>query len=217
MSCKAYADMPGGWRWLTGDASWEDYGGSWFKRVKGTRYYVVLRFENGKEHDEKLPTFMCDVLGVDLDALPIGSLYASLSCCGMSWYDELTLVSYSGDEIWAVPESPERLDHILVECCVAYGAYAPLGEAAASDHYPLRVRAEARRLGNSIVRDESERERLMKRPVNRIGSTADEYMRGDLSSALHRGPIDATKNIMRMLEGLPPLAEEGDRGRWTKK
>lgn len=44
---KAFADMRGGWRWLTGDVSWQDYGGKWVKQIGKSRAYVCLSFDNG--------------------------------------------------------------------------------------------------------------------------------------------------------------------------
>jgi hypothetical protein len=45
------------------------------------------------------------------------------------------------------------------------------------------------------------------RPVNRIGTTADEYGRGDIDAGLDRGPASQEKNLMRKLHGKSPLPE----------
>ena len=57
------------------------------------------------------------------------------------------------------------------------------------------------------MRDTVALETARARPVNQIGSTAAEYGRGDLDSALERGPCDMGKQIMRRLQGLAPVPE----------
>lgn len=58
------------------------------------------------------------------------------------------------------------------------------------------------------MRDTEKLEERLDRPVNRIGSTAREYGKGDTESALHRGPFDTGKQIMRKMHGLEPEPKE---------
>jgi hypothetical protein len=95
----------------------------------------------------------------------------------------------------------------VVECCIQYGLGAPL-ETFTGNKYPERIRAQARRYAEECMRDSTLLQDRLARPVNAIGSTAAEYGRGDIDSALHRGPSDAAKQLMRQLHGLPPLPEE---------
>jgi hypothetical protein len=54
------------------------------------------------------------------------------------------------------------------------------------------------------MRETSELDDAMSRPVNKIGSTAAEFMVGDLDSALNRDPSPA-KNLLRKLNGMAPM------------
>lgn len=199
----AYDDMRGGWKWLTGDMSWEDYGGQWVKRIGKTYRYVVLRFENGKEHDHELPRYMCDAVSVDVSALlEDGRVEDVLKTCGMRLvYEEndCRIYSDSGDEIASLENDEERFRLILVETAVSHGAHAPLGCSASADSYPLRVRAVSRRAADELIRHEEKLEAALNRPVNQVGSTALEYERGDLCSALHRGEDDPRKALLRRI------------------
>lgn len=204
---KAWAGMRGGWKRLGGDMSWEDYGGTWVKRLKGTTRYFVIRFENGHEYDPELPLYMCDLLSVDVGALLSDKdrLQSVLRSCGWRMTDE-GIVSDQGDVV-APTDKPEIMALVLVESAVGCGAYAPMGIEHSAEHRPLNLRALVRREADDLMRDESRVSDALARPVNRVGSTADEYERGDLDSALERGPFDTAKNLMRRLHGLAPMVE----------
>lgn len=198
---KAYADMPGGWKWLTGDMSWEDYGGSWFKPIKGTHHYFVVRYENGHEHDKELPRHMVSVVSVNLDEMDEKRLNDVLKCCGYR-IDGDEIVSESGDVLAARSDSA-TWDHVLVEAALAHGAYAPHDDFS-GDTRLASLRKQARDSANALIRDAALLKASLNRPVNKIGSTAAEFARGDIDSALNRGPFDDTKNLMRHLHGKAP-------------
>lgn len=110
-----------------------------------------------------------------------------LKSCGYElaiWDDVLTIfVPYSGDILASVNE--DTFERILVECAIQHGLGAPLNDFTGSVR-PLNVRAEARRYAESCIRDAGLLETRLARPVNAIGSTASEYGRGDIDSALKR-------------------------------
>lgn len=57
------------------------------------------------------------------------------------------------------------------------------------------------------MRDEIVLAASLARPVNKIGSTAAEYARGDIKSALSRGPSTPEQGLMRHLQGMSPRAD----------
>lgn len=198
---KAYADMPGGWKWLTGDMSWEDYGGAWFKRLKGSRTYFIVRYENGHEHDKELPRHMFSVVSVNVGEMDAKRLGDILRSCG--WRaDNGAIVTDFGDVV-AKYDDLDTWDRVVVEAALGYGAYAPLADFNGEKHV-LRLRAEARREAETLMRDEDARAERLHRPVNQIGSTAAEYARGDIYSALSRPPETLKKKLLRKIMGGTP-------------
>jgi hypothetical protein len=202
-----YDDMKGGWKWLTGDASWEDHGGQWVKRLKGTKRYFVIRFDSYKDDSKEL-RYCCDVMSVNI-AMTHEQKQQILKCYGhrlVAQHDEqgqilgYAIESESGD-VLAGCVAQADLDVqalILVECAVGYGAYAP-HHSFESSHRPLNLRAQGRRAAEALMRDEADLERSLARPVNAIGSTALEYERGDIMAALTRDPDTTQKGILRKM------------------
>lgn len=185
---------PKGWHDIGSDVSWDEYGGKWAKFGHGRAYYVI-DFTNMIEacgsDAEGGPKYVAEVRMVDLADLPHETILSALKCCGLRFGmngPACTIESDSGD-IVAQQETithPGTLwDLVIVEACSSYGAYAPL-DSVSGDSHPVNVRGKARRIAERIMRDAAERERLMARPVNRLGSTAREYMRGDLDAPLAR-------------------------------
>ncbi len=101
-------------------------------------------------------------------------------------------------------EAPEEL--ALVEMLHGYGAKAPLFSAQAVG------RVVARRLGRSEAR-KLDIDEAMDRPVNKIGSTAREYMNGDFKSAVYRGIQEGRQDarIMAKMYGNDPDEHIEDR------
>jgi hypothetical protein len=186
-----------GWIDIGSDVSWDEYGGKWAKRAPDGSYYVI-DFTNmwdacGEEECKRdgQARWVCEVKRVDLSDLSEKQLQSALDCVGCDLDD--------------VPEAHREL--AKVEACVSYGCAQPL-ESFSGDVYSSRIRAEARRYAETLMRDAEALEVKLESPVNRIGSTAREYGRGDLDAALSRGPFDTAKNIMRKLHGLPEGSED---------
>jgi hypothetical protein len=187
-----------GWIDLGSDVSWDEYGGKWGKRARDGSWYVI-DFTNmyeacGEDECKRdgCAQYTCEVKRVDLNDIDAETLNRARDCVGLDCLDD-------------VPEA--HREAALVEACVAYGCAQPL-ESFNGDSYPDRIRAQARRYAETCMRDARLLRERLARPVNKIGSTAEEYGRGDLDAALDRGPFDVTKNIMRKLHGLPPIAGE---------
>lgn len=215
---KNYTEMKG-WKYMFGSNHWTGEDAMWVKRLPAKKinrnYYrfsrwMVLRFTDlldaGGKSFKDTP-YECEVRYVDFDDVPKQMIDSALMSNG--WVlknkgteeDEEFIVvdEHSGD---LIAESNETVQYVILESLIGYGGGAPLYTATGKRY--LNVRAEARREAMMFIRDKGAFEAAMDRPVNDIGSTAREYGRGDIDSALHRGPFDMKKNLMRKIEGLPP-------------
>jgi hypothetical protein len=182
-----------GWIDLGSDVNWVDYSGKWGKRAKDGSWYVI-DFTNmvdacGEEAADA--PYVCEVKRVDLSELTDANRRAALDCVGLDLEDV----------------EPRHREAALVEACVSYGFMQPLDSFSGARH-AARIRANARRAAEALMRDAGALETALERPVNKIGSTAREYGRGDCDTALSRGPFDPAKNLMRKLRGMPPVGGE---------
>jgi len=171
---------------MVGDINWEDYGGSWGRKLRDG-VWIILRFENKAEWGDGASGYHCDVLQVDLTTLPEASLQSALQSCGHELKeidDEQCIVTSHTGDIEA-RKRDKWFEAMLIDCCMGYGCYAPL-DSTEGGSYPLRVRAEARRIADSYFADQIELNRRLNRPVNAIGSTAREFGKGDMQSAMDR-------------------------------
>lgn len=124
-----------------------------------------------------------DVSLVDLDAIPARE-------------KEQALKSYG----WDGPLDPLA----MAECLHSYGCKAPLFSTSGGNR--REVHREARRSAREFARDTGALDAAMDRPVNAIGSTAAEFMSGDILAGLARG-VHAGRPEARTLAkmyGVPP-------------
>jgi len=145
------------WSWLTGDVNWQEYGGTWYRKVD--KIYWLLRFENKAEWGDE--GYYCQVLRVNLNNIPASEMQAALD----GWKD--------ADEL------------MKLEAAVGYGIYSPMG-AAEESRWPDMALARARRRAEELIGDVRETRRLLHRPINKIGSTAADFGRGDSLAGLRR-------------------------------
>ncbi len=151
----------------TGDVSPEDYGGKWYRRVApGT--YQVIELTNmddacGRDNEGHDP-YVVELSLVDLTTIPLDVQHSAMRSCGI-------------DEV--IPQ-----DHLAI-VCYEHGCKAPL-ESWSGRAWSKLLRA-ARSEAHALARDASALAERMDRPVNAIGSTATEYMHGDVTSAILRG------------------------------
>lgn len=171
---------PTKWQY-TGDVSPEEYGGKWFRCV-GARTYQFIELTNMDEacgrDNEGRPTYVVELSLVDLNAIPEDSQTSALECCGQ---EDETL-----EDAW------------LAVCCYEYGCKAPL-ESWEGNGFSKLLRA-ARSEAHKLARDASELADRMERKVNRLGSTAAEYMAGDITSAMLRGVAEGNPEAELMLK-----------------
>lgn len=156
----------------TGDRDYLSFGGIWVRQIDPLRFHF-LRLDNMNEacgqDNEGLPTYHVYLGEVDLSTVPAQEIASALRCMGIE--DEETARALSLESV--------------AGCVFEYGLYAPLHEVSSNNaHKAIReCKAESRRLGA----DADAYEAAMGRPVNRLGSTAREYARGDMTSAVVRG------------------------------
>lgn len=181
-----------GWTFLTGDRDWSGVDATWCKQAKDGSWFV-LRFENMREYDSgavdrgEWEEFSCEVKRVDFSDIPQTEIDSALRSCGyirrVDGTSKSAIVNeYDGEYI---AEDPNTVKLVLLDCCVSYGLGAPLHTETGNKH-PIQVRGRARRVAEEMMRDVAKLEAALDRPVNRIGSTAREYGRGDISSAMDR-------------------------------
>ena len=185
-----------GWIDLGSDVCWEDHGGMWGFKAPDASWYVI-RFENAEDWSEGEYKYHCDLSRVVLCDLPVDQIKTAMSYCGYTWDEILS---------WDTTEAAECA---LVYACVSAGSRAPLDQNTSNGN-PERLRVWARKEAEDYIRSEARVRRAMSKPVNAVGSTAEEYMQGDLDSWKTRylctGEQDPKKDLMLKLTGLPRKA-----------
>lgn len=184
--------FPRGWTVAGGDVNWQDYGGTWLRRESEGVYWrlEVTNMDDACGRDnEGHPEWVIEARRLVLSELSDEQIAEARRSCGWE----------------GMPDTPEA----VAELCFSHGFGAPMFDTAA-ERGPRgseralydAIRAVCRDVA-AAIKDEKVRAARLARPVNAIGSTADEYGRGDVLSALEREPIDETKALMRRLHGLP--------------
>ena len=164
-----------GFQWWSGDVNWQDYGGTWIRQV-GERRFHFLSVTNMDEacgrDNEGSPKYSIELSEVDLDVISVEDQASAWESIG-------------GDcQIRGEITIAERV-RITAGCCFEYGAKAPLHEEPTNNvNAGFRLcRAESYHLTS----DAAAYAERMDRPVNKLGSSAREYMTGDITSAIVRG------------------------------
>lgn len=172
-------------KWQTfGDVNPTEYGGG-FWRMSAPRTFQFVELTNMDEacgrDNEGQPRYVVELALVDLNAIPAEELESARKSCG-----------------W---EGAADNDAALAEMVYQYGLRAPLGSWSGNNAGKLlrAAKSEARALLDA--------DRLadqLDKPVNAIGSTASEFMRGDINSAMVRGieAGDQSARIMGKMHGL---------------
>lgn len=164
--------------WLyTGDANMLDYGGRFYRKLAGTRrwhFVDVCNMDDACGRDnEGCAKYCVDLSEVDLDSIPEKTIASAMQSCG---YDEDPAVSRL---------DPDARECMIAEACHGYGAKAPLWQDSGNNRHAL-IR-EAKRESRLLQKDVDAMADRMEAPVNAIGSTAREFMQGDLASPILRG------------------------------
>lgn len=167
-----------GWIELASDVNWEDYGGMWAKQAPDGAWWVLRwtnMFDAAGESECRAngwPQYECEVRRLDLDDIAGVDLVSALRSCDLE--------SRNGKIIADCGELEEPFaTYAIVEACIGYGYGAPI-ESFTGDHYPMRIRAQARRYAEDMMRPESacDLDRRLERPVNAIMTSARDYGAG---------------------------------------
>lgn len=176
---------PGKWMY-SGDVNMADYGGKNIRHVGGRKYQVVelMNMDEACGRDnEGQPKYAVELTIIDLAAIPEKQLQSAIRSCG---WDTANLSD----------------DACLAEICHSYGLHAPLGGWSGNNYRKLL--REAYSAAKELL-DEDALEEKLEQPVNALGSTAREYMVGDLDSALTRGceAGDPSARLLTKMYGVP--------------
>jgi len=187
----AKSNMKTKWQYL-GDVNMLDYGGKNI-RQSGNRQFQVVELINMDEacgrDNEGQPKYVVELRLVDLDALSEATIKSALDSCG-----------------WENMQG----DNNLAECCDSYGAHAPLESFSGNNAHKLL--RQAYHAANELL-DSDSLESALEKPVNKIGSSAREFMNGDFTSAMVRGVESGNPDarIMAKMHGIPQEAIDASR------
>lgn len=185
-----------GKEWLySGDVDTLEYGGKWYRDVsipEENRHglWQFIEITNMDEacgrDNEGRPTYVVEFSEVNLQTADVERAWES---CG--WNSE-------------GPHEPCE----MAEACHSYGCKAPLGSWEGNSAGKLLQQAK-REASDLDPRNGSNIGRVLalKRPVNAIGSTAEEYSQGNIEPAIRRGLArgDAKAQLMAKLYGIRGL------------
>lgn len=168
---------------------YDDVGGKYISKVNHNREYHVIEWidmEDACGRDNLgQPCYIVELSAVHLNEIPAAEVLKALDSCSFTLED--------------VPELGELG---LVDCIYSYGHRAPLwtGESkpitteknmhGGQPPIAKSLLDEAARYSLALRKDASAYAERMNRPVNAIGSSASEYMRGDINAALTRRLAD---------------------------
>jgi len=173
------------WKFLTGDVNWEEYGGKFVLRVAKRRFFIidVLNWYETVGEDEATCEFNVSLDECDVSVLSEKNKEDLLSSCG-----------------W---EGADRTDPLVwAEMMHSYGMKAPLWGEDGDDIEELME--EAKSAAAELLDDPSLHAEYLQTPVNAIGSTAMEFMKGDLTSAMDRALAQETE-MVSMGPGMKPV------------
>jgi len=168
-----------GWIDFGSDVCWEEHGGVWGRKANDGTWFVIL-------FNESEGTLYASLRQVSLSVLSEKQLEKAFECCDVQ---------------------PDASEVEKVAACVSYGHGAPLGDWSGIK-YAARLRGEARREAEALMKDSKKLEEKLDRPVNKIGSTARDFREGNVLAGLERyasgeGERDMSKDIMARLCGVP--------------
>lgn len=170
----------------TGDINMLDYGGKNY-RQSGNRQFQFVELINmddacGRDNEGK-PKYHVELRMVDLDAIPKKEQENAMKSCGYPYPEDIT-------------------DITLAEMCDSYGVHASLGQWEGNN--ARKLLRQAYREANALLQSDA-LESALEKPVNKIGSTAREMMKGDIFSAMQRGVEsgDPSTRIMAKMYGVP--------------
>lgn len=140
------------WIELCSDVNWEDYHGMWAKKNKSGVWFVLVWTniydavgENYCKRDN-IPQYECQVKQINLAELSEKELTSALDSCGYKEINGEVYRDFDGEVI-----DERYAEFAKLEACIGYG----LGYLLVSfvgDKYPLRIRANARRYAENMMK-----------------------------------------------------------------
>ena len=142
-------------------------GGKFYRHTvaRQWQFIEVINMDDACGRDNKgQPKYVVELRLVDLDVISESNKKSAINFCG------------NGDETVT--------DERIAEMCDSYGCRAPIESWSGNNGNQLVARA--KRAANELL-DEAILSAALQKPVNKIGSTAAEFMNGDFQSAMVRG------------------------------
>lgn len=176
--------------------------GAW-QVLEDDTHYLEVRHIGGRRFQFIQTTDMADAAGADEDDPDV--MVTELSLVDLTEIPEDTVRDASRfvdlESRSPIAEGME-LDLAIAEACFQYGAKAPLSSMSSADRDDnlQKMRLTADKLSNSVAL-----QKALEQPVNAMGSSALEYMRGDLIAAIKRGAEagDLAARTMAKTMGIP--------------
>jgi hypothetical protein len=166
--------------------------------------------KDNEGHDK----YCLEVAIVDLDAIGSENIRSALDSYGWTGSGWSGLPDGFTSEQWrALPWEDQKLvrnslplpdnDLAIAEACFSHGNKAPVHSESSNNRGKLI--AEGRREAREMSLDEDLLENRMGKVVNKLGSTAAEFMTGDIQSAVQRGVEkgEVTARIFAKMYGVP--------------
>ncbi len=167
------------------DDTWKEI----MRHVADRRFHFVkiIDMDDACGSDNKgQPKYHGELRQVDLNDVSERQLQDALKCCGA--------------------ENEENLnDEWKARCCAEYGCAAPLWDESGGDRRELERKGKRE---SRALDDPDALEERMDRPVNKIGSSAREFARGDFDSALSRGLAEGNQSAQILAQMQSPLPRD---------
>lgn len=191
-------------RFLTGDVNWVDYGGKFWRKVGAGRYHIIELVnwvDACGEHEAAEVGSTYNVCLSEVDVLAASDEQKTSAARSWGWTLEDVREQQTG-EAWGMTSPMENPDLMWAEILHSYGARAPLWQENGNNYQKLM---RAARLESRDLDDPKTHEAAMNRPVNRLGSTAREFMQNDTASAMVRGVREGSEQakLIAKMYGVP--------------
>ena len=171
---------------LIGDVDWQTYGGKWISEKLNNGefdYWLVMELINWHE-------------AVGEDEAP-AMYHVALSVISPQ---EAEPELQRAAESWGIAVEELDTDEKKIECLHSYGVYVPIWQQDGNNYRKLMTacRKFARQEASILFGF------IMDRPVNQIGTTGWEALRGDLLAGLNRVPENPETELMQKISGITP-------------
>jgi hypothetical protein len=178
-------------KWLTGDLDWQEYGGKWISqrfRKEGRDYWFVRELINLEEAGIPGDTYCCALHLVCPSSPDEDEIESARDSCGIEQED------------WDAFEDEAR-----VEVLSSYGLGAQVWTDNGNNYRKLFQACSG--AATDVVQSWRA---TMDRPLNRIGSTTRDFLKGDVTAGMWKGEDTPDKKLMRKMQlgcDMPMLSE----------